>query len=67
MRLLWLDFTFDLGGDLFTASYKIRQQRWEIMSIKKYCREPVVIQDKLENISIMGAAERAKELVCRLV
>lgn len=62
MDLLWYDFTFDVRGDLFTATYKIKLRRWEILSTKRF-HEPQLFPDHIDTATL----ERAKELVARLV
>jgi hypothetical protein len=62
MNLLWFDFTFDVNGELFTATYKIKLRRWEILSTVRYTREPVVFPDDPGNATM----EKARELISRL-
>lgn len=61
-KLLWIDFTFDFKGELFTASYKIALKRWEILSSVRFLRDPVIIPDDYVNAN----EGRALELISRL-
>jgi len=60
MKTLWLDWTIDHKGELFTITWKIRQRQWEILSSKRFVT-PFIIKDEPANVS----EDRAKELILK--
>jgi len=54
VNLLWQDWTFRVGDDLYTLTYMRALKQWEVLSQKKYLT-PVVIKDEPENATEDGA------------